>query len=282
MSVIDVTEMWSKKGGTITSAKFSRYDLTYSYSAGYAVLAEIGDDESVILAHSSVPKHGDQHPSGKPAFVTSINPQPIGPIFWHVIIGYEGSAPELDMPDGNVEVEWTDTTSTEAIDRDYDGAAIVTVNNEPVEGLTMEISDPVVVIRRKFLTFNAYTAAQYRHATNSDTFLGWPPGTARLVNYSAKNEFKAGAQQERWDVTARIQFRFPLAGATAAQAWYKRWRHEGFYDENGERFLDNRAEPTIKPVLLKTDGTKETDPNNAVFIYTQVYGSLPYGSLGLL
>lgn len=286
MSVIDVTQMWSKQGGSVKSNRFSAYDLTYDLTAGYSVLCEVGDNEATILSHPDVPKHGQQHPSGLPAYVTSVEPQAVSPILWHVSVGYEGSAAELDMPDENVEVEWSDVTTTERIDRDYNGDAIVTVNGEPVEGLSMDVADQVVVIRRRFNSINTYSIAAYRRSTNSDTFLGWPPGTARLVGFSAKNQFKQGALNERWDVTARIQFREPYANTTAAEAWYLRWRHEGFYIDDGSgniiRAPDDNNEPSVKPVLLKTDGTKETDPAAAVFYHTQVYGSLPYASLGLL
>jgi len=286
MSVINVTQMWSKAGGQITSKQYSPFDLTYKFTAGYMVLAEVGDHEGTIISHPDIPKHGDQHPNGSPSFVTSVTPQPLGPIFWTVTIGYDGEAGEYDIPgEESVEVEWSDTTTTERVDRDFSGNAIVTFNGEPVDGLSVDIADPVVSIRRRFNGINLYAIGAYRHSTNSDTFLGWPPGTARLVGFTAKNAFKFNAPNPRWDVSARIQFRFPLGGATAAQAWYKRWRHEGFYIKDGSvirRALDNTGEPVAKPVLLKADGTQETNPANAVFKYTQVYGSLPYAALGLI
>ena len=35
-----------------------------------------------------------------------------------------------------------------------------------------------------------------------------------------------------------------------------------------------------KPVLLKEDGTRETNPENAFFIEKQLYGPLPFNALG--
>lgn len=285
MSVVSVTKMWSKSGGSVTSEQFSPYDLTYRFTEGYQVLCEIGDSELTIISHPDIPKHGDQHSSGAPAWVVSVDPQPVGPIFWVVVVGYQGESSDLEMPDESVDVEWTDTTTTEPIDRDINGAAIVTVNDEPVEGLSMDVADQICVIRRRFATINTYSIAAYRRSTNSDTFLGWPPGTARLVGFSARNQFKRGAVRESWDVTARIQFREPYANTTPAQAWYKRWRHEGLLVNVGgviRRATDDLGQEVTRPVLLKSDGTQETDPNNAVFFHTQVYGSLPYSALGLI
>jgi len=141
------------------------------------------------------------------------------------------------------------------------------------------------VITRKFTSINTSGIAAYRRSTNSDTFLGWPPGTARLIGFSAKNRFVYNGLQEEWNVTARIQFRQPYANTTAAQAWYKRWRHEGLYILDGatvRRATDDQGQEMTKPVLLKVDGTQETNPDNAYFVHTQVYGSLPYSALGLI
>lgn len=296
MAAINVTQMWSKEGGSGESEKYDSFATKFSHTEGYQVLAEIGDSPEDVLSADGIPAYGARHRSGADSFVKLKTAEPVGPILWMVMVNYEGS-----RFDGNVDVEWTDTTSSEPIDRDYFGKAIVTANNEQVEGLTYELSDSICVIRRKFFVFNAYTTNVYRHATNSDTFLGWPPGTARLVGYSAKNQFKFGQPLEQWDVTARIQFRVPYMGATPEQAWHKRWRHEGLYvrdmvvnpdagdpgapllipGNSWSRARDPNGQEVTKPVLLKQDGTQEMVPDNAYFAYTQLYGSLPYSALGL-
>jgi hypothetical protein len=284
MTVISATRMWSKTSANYTSEKFDLFDNKFTLQDGYQVECTVDTEAPEVLAFIDVPKPGDRHPHGINAFVRSRSPERVSPIMWLVTIGYEG----YDFDAGSVDVEWTDTESSEPIDRDWFGAAIVTANNEPVEGLTAQLADPVVVIRRKFLFINQYVVGKYRHAVNSDTFLGWPPGTAKLVGYSASNKFKYGAMEELWDVTCRIQFRYPYMGATAAQAWYKRWRHEGiFVNTDGtalttQRARDHLGQEVSKPVLLKADGQQETNPNNAIFIYTRVYDSLPYSVLGLL
>jgi len=291
MAAISVTQMWSKEGGSGESEKYDSFATRFSHTEGYMVEAEPGDSAEDVLSATGlsmvdIPDYGERHRSGADSFVKTKEAQPLGPIFWVVTVNYEGS-----RFDSNVDIEWTDSTSSEPVDRDYYGRAIQTVCREQVEGLTYELADPVVIIRRKFLLFNAYTIAQYRHATNSDTFLGWPPGTAKLIGISAKNQFKWGMPLEQWDVTARIQFRIPYMGATAAQAWYKRWRHEGLYinaaidpDTSVEirRATDIHGQELTKPILLKANGEQEGNPDYALFVYTQLYGSLPYSALGLI
>jgi hypothetical protein len=290
--------MWSRTSANYTSEKFDLFDNKYSLQDGYQVVCTPDTEAPEVLAHPDVPKPNDRHPHGINAFVRARSPERVSPIMWMVTIGYEG----YDFDQGSVDVEWSDTTSTEPIDRDINGNAIVTACGEPVMGLTVELADPVVTIRRKFLFLNQYAIGQYRHATNSDDFLGWPPGTARLVGYSATNKFKYGAAEELWDVTARIQFRYPYGGASAAQAWHKRWRHEGLYVRDPimgpnpvpppaqvivgyhfpRRARDINGLEVSTPVLLKLDGQEERDPNAAQFLYTQVYNSLPFSVLGLL
>ncbi|HUS38332.1 MAG TPA: hypothetical protein VMX74_02725 [Pirellulales bacterium] len=285
MTVLAITEMWSKKGGSVTSAQFSPTDLTYQFTRGFQAVTTIGTQEDEILAHIDMPYFGQPHPNGSPAFVTSINLEQVSPIMWTGTVGYTGENGTFEVPTDEVEVEWTDTATTEPVDRAYNGAAIVNVNGEPVDGLSIEVADQVVVITRKFATINTYGIRQYRRATNSDAFLGWPPGTARLTAYQAKNIFKFGAANEGWTVTARIQFREPFANTTAPQAWYARWRQEGYYVNDGgdiRRARDDAGNDVVRPVLLKADGTQETNPANAVFVHTQLYGSLPYSALGLI
>lgn len=280
MSVIDVSKMWSKNGGSLSSQLLSAIDQVWSNTEGYQVLCDIGTTEAEIVVHSDIPQIGDQHGSGIESYVEKVDPQQVSPILWVVTVAYRG------IPtDDAVDVEWTDTSTTEPVDRDINGRAIVTVNLEPVDGLSMDVADQVVVIRRKFSTIDTAAIAAYRRATNSDTFLGWPAGTGRLVGFSATNRFAYGGIQESWDVTARIQFREPYANTTSAQAWYKRWRHEGLLVNVGGnivRAVDSNKQEVTKPVLLKSDGTQETDPDAAVFFHTQVYGSLPYSTLGLI
>ena len=282
MTVQSVTKMWSKTGGARTSEKADPLDQKWAITEGYQVESEPGDGIDLIDAAMTVEgvNIGVEHPDITGIFCRGISPQQISPIFWQVLIAWEG-----ETATASVDVEWTDVTTTEPVDRDFDGNAIVTDNGEQVEGLTMDVSDQICVIRRKFITVNTASIRQYRRATNSDTFLGWPPGTARLVGYSAKNQFRFQAAQELWDVTARIQFREPYANTTTEEAWYKRWRHEGLYVKDGtviRRAVDELGQERTKPVLLQDGGEEETDPDAAVFKHTKVYDSLPYSGLGLI
>lgn len=91
-----------------------------------------------------------------------------------------------------------------------------------------------------------------------------------------------------WRVTATMQCRRGYGDTTPDKAWYKRYRNEGMLEKvstRGELKLmpaEEAGVPVTKPVLLKANGTRETNPDNAYFLFAQVYGSLPYNALGLL
>lgn len=283
MAVVDVTKMWSKTGGSYSAALRDPFDQSYVFTEGYQVLCDaIESDTTVVASATGIPQNGSPHPGMLEAYVVNHRVTPLGPFFWLVEVGYEG---ETRDP-ATVDVKWSSVMTTEPIDRDVAGRAIVTANGEQVEGLSMDVSDAVVVITRKFATFSSGLIAPYWRATNNDSFLGYPPGTARLMSWEASNQFKYGAPNEAWTVTARVQFREPYANTTPAQAWMKRWRHEGllvrYADGVIRRAVDSSGQEETKPVLLKADGTRETNPDAAVFIHTPVYASLPYSALGLV
>jgi hypothetical protein len=160
------------------------------------------------------------------------------------------------------------------------------VNNEPIEGISRDLSDTLITITRNFLSVNDDLVLDYLESTNSDTWYGYSAGRARLINYQADQVFANENDTDGyWKVTASIQARRGYGDTTPDKAWYKRVRNEGLYIKSGsriERAVDANKAPKTKPVLLKNDGTEETDPDSAHFIFFQVYGSLPYNSLGLL
>lgn len=281
MAVVDVTKMWSRDGGTVSSPKADPNDYSFTLTEGYQVLVnDTADDVNDIIKSGKIPLIGDQFSSEIEAFVVDYTMTKVSPIFWMVETTYKGDNGDL----GGADIEWGDVSTSEPIDQDWNGKAIVNSINEYVDGLTMDIADQTCTVSRKFYFINTSAIAAYRHSTNSDTFLGWPAGTARLVGYSAKNRVKGGVVRDLWDVVARFQFRYPYR-TTSDKAWHKRFRNEGLYERRlgmTIRATDDLGQEVTKPVLLKLNGERETDPEAAVWLHSQVYGSLPYNALGLL
>lgn len=280
-------EMWSNQSGTAESPDGRTRTITMQ--RGFTVTLAASDALEVVYNASGLPLVGDLYPGAAFVFCDSLQPQRVSPIMAMVVATYKGevgpgglTSSPIDLP---YSIVWRGATTDEAIDEDWNGKPIVTANNEPIDGLTERLTDDVVTIQRAYLTVNRYALSAYRRATNSDTFLGWPPGTARIIDDQAEAVF-IGGTIGYWIVTASIQFRVPYR-TTAARAWWKRVRHEGFLvrDAAGEPphiAWDGNKTPVTRKVLLKENGTEETNPDNAYWKEFQTLGSLPFNALGLI
>jgi hypothetical protein len=225
----------------------------------------------------------------------------VSPVLWMMTVDYNG---EMGPGSDNEEtsnnpifapprIDWDDVEQELEVDEDYDGNPIQTANKEPIEGVKAGIADQTVMIKRNMVSFSPYVQARYRRATNSDTFLGWPPGTAKITKLSAS--LVHSETMGYWEITAQIQFRYPYR-TTPDKAWYARVRHEGFYEKidvagqtNGRivRAVDGNKEPMTRKVLLDKKGYRippaaDGEQQTAIWLEFKLYDSLPYNALGLL
>ena len=293
MTAGPAVEMWSRQTGTASHQDAIR---RVTMTRAFTVTLDVSDRLEVVYQSAGLPLVDDLYPSTYSVICKDINPQRVSPVMAIVTCNYEGEtgpAGQEDTPvGGEPSIEWGGTTTDEAIDEDWNGKAIVTANGEPFDGITERLTDDTCTIERNFLSVNRYAVRAYRRAVNSDTFLGWPPGTARMIDDNAKAVFINGVVKY-WKVRAVFQFREPFK-TTAEKAWYKRVRHEGYYvrdtaggptriawDETGKT-------PTTKPVLLRANGTQITRQStvlgsaDAEWVEFQTLGSLPFNALGLV
>lgn len=281
-------EMWSKQTGTAESPDGRTRIVTMQR----AFTLTLDKDDRLEVAYESLglPLVFNVYPGTTTVQCKKVTPVRLAPTLVMVTCDYSGEISPTDQ-NGNpvdtvVRVSWTSSVTDEPIDEDWNGKPIVTKNNEPIEGLTEKLADDIVTIERKFLTINRYALRQYRRATNSDVFLEWPPGTARIISDESSAVFVNGVA-EYWDAKVSIQFREPF-NTTPDKAWYKRSRHEGFYvrdtagDDPHIAWDKKTKTPVSRPVLLKENGTLEEDPDNAHWLEFQTLGSLPFAALGLV
>ncbi len=281
-------EMWSRQSGSAESPDGKQRIL--NMQRAFTVTLAASDPLEVCYQASGLPLVNDPYPGTLFVVCRNLSPQRVSPIMAVVTASYSGEIGPTDATsspvDNEVIVSWRNATTDEAIDQDWNGKAIVTKNNEPIDGITERIADQVATIERNFLTINMYAIRAYLKSVNSDTFLGWPAGTARLMEYNASNVITNGVAGF-WKVSATVQFREPY-NTTDDKAWCKRVRHEGYLvrDAAGETphiaWDEKTKTPVTKPILLKEDGTRETDPDNAHWLEFQTVDSLPYSALGLV
>ena len=281
-------EAWSKQTGTAESPDGKQRILTMQ--RGFTTTLDPADRLEVAYQASDLPLVNDVYPGTLFVICRKLSVTRLAPSLAMVIADYSGEigpgGVESSPIENEVIVSWRNAATDEAIDEDWYGKPIVTKNSEPIEGITERLSDHTAVIERNFLTINIYAIRAYLRAVNSDTFLGWPPGTARLMEYNATNIIKDGAAGF-WKVSATIQFR-EAYNTTPDKAWFKRVRHEGVLvrdtptDEPHIAWDLKTKTPVTKPILLKQDGTREENPENAFWLEFETLGKLPYSALGLL
>ena len=297
--------MWSKPT-TSASASDNFRKFQIKLQRAYQCVTSPDETESGVyngtdLQGNQLPQLGARFGLDYPfAYADNISIERTSPILFIVTVDYTG---ELGPGDSNNEnnplfapprIDWDDVESEQEIDEDFDGNPIQTINGEPIEGVKALIPDQTVAIKRNMLLFNPYVQARYRRAVNSDIFLGWPPGTAKLMKLSASNV--PNDQGGYWEVSAQIQFRYPYR-TTPEKAWYSRVRHEGYYERVEAigpgsptrivRAVDANKEPVTKPVLLnargfRIPGVEPGEVQTAHWLEFKLYDSLPYSALGLL
>jgi hypothetical protein len=282
-------EMWSRQNGTAASPDSKQYSL--SMVRAFSITIDASDALEVAYTASGLPLINDSYPGWQYVLCRKLSPQRVSPILVIMTVEYSGevgiNGPDSSPEDVEVDIEWTNAVTDELIDQDFEGKPMVTKNNEPIDGISEKVSDQVLTVERNFLSINMYAIRAYLRAVNSDQFADWPAGTCRMMRYSAKNRITNGVGGY-WRVSVVFQFREPY-NTTAEKAWYKRVRHEGYLVrdnasdpvEAAHKAWDGVKGTSPKMVLLKEDGTIETDPDSAHWLEFKTLGELPFSALGL-
>ena len=287
-------EMWSLQEADAASEDNIR--RTYTRTRAFTVTLAADDELEVVYSSAGLPFVGESLPGVPLCLCRRLRPSRVSPLMAIVRAEYRGeigpgSGPGSSPVDNPIVVAWTANITDEPIDEDIHGRAIVTANNEPIDGLTERIPDMVCTIQRNFLTINTFAIRQFLRSVNSNTFSapggeGWPAGTVRFFDFSASQVFSSNQSTGLWTATAVFHCRYPY-NTTAERAWWKRVRHEGFVvreTAGGETFHgeDSRGELLSRPVLLKADGTVETDSESAHFLEFETVFPLSYALLGFI
>lgn len=263
------------------------------------------DNEGIVRESSLLPHEKSRHPYFRQLRCVGLDVSRRGKLMFEVTADY-ASAPYKEGSENGTQtplsqptiISYFTITSEEPIEDDIDGQPIATANGEPFEGITRPISDLGVRLQKNFGTFDPASFYLFIDCVNSDTFLGFPPGTLRIANISADEQFYTdddGNEVPYWSVSVEIHARKPYR-VEPAEAWYKRIRHEGYqvrYPDpfNSGDLLDPvRATvegiPTTKPVLLNEDGTQkpiQTPPPPSVeadYLLFKVFADVSFASMG--
>lgn len=287
-------KMWSTQASNAnTSENFRKLEVTFTET--YQVITSADATELDVYTQANLPGVAQPYPGFPFVVAESASLQRVSPIFWMATINYRGEIGGIAQSGSSADpsnptsplyapprLAWDDIEVEEEIDEDFDGNPIVDTAGQRVRGVKALFSDQTLTVTRNFLVFNTYLQAVYRRSVNSDFFLGWPPGTVKLMKLSGQNvvDFNFGY----WQVTGVFQFRYPYR-TTPDKAWYSRRASIGLKqkDSGGNLIpvVDGNKQPTSTPQYLDANGVQTTS-DNAYWIQDKLYGSLPYNLLGLI
>jgi hypothetical protein len=289
--IYEPVEMWSAQTGTITTTdgRMKKVSINRAFT-----VVSLPDDtwKDLVVKATELPQTSEPHPELNRLICTKKTPKRLSPVFWQVDVTYEGEigpdGVESTPLDDPAEYAWSKNDREEEIDEDINNEAVQTEAGEKYDNLSMTICDLVLNVKKNYLTINLPGTYQYLHSVNSDTFVGFQPGIAKLTGFSAKHVIAPELEQGYWEVNATITFRYPWR-TEPRKAWWKRIKHEGYYekDDDGKRVraCDGHKEPVVRPIPLDENGKKLEDPTDkSAIVYKdyQIYQELPYNALGLI
>lgn len=237
MSIESVTQMWSRQTGNVSTDDNKTFKA--SFASAYQVVHSAGATRQEILTATGIPQLGDVYPGTSYVYCKQVGDvQPVGPILSIVPVSYSGEIGPNGQDDNPLnkppDIQWTNAKTSEPIDEDGYGFPICNTNGELVDGISKDISDFVLTVKRNYAAIDIYSINAYLDSVNSDTFAGWPPGTGTLDAFTADSVLDDDVGY--WTVSAKIIFRVPYR-TTPARAWWARYRNEGFYVRYGTRVL---------------------------------------------
>jgi hypothetical protein len=264
-----------------------------------AFVATPDDNELTVKADARAPREKSRHPLFAGLFCNGVGVDRRGPLHFEVVADYasppykEESGQQQGPLSQPVQVSYFSITSEEEIDEDFNGNPIVTACGEPVMGITRPISDLGIRLQKNFASFDPASFYTFIDCVNSDTFIGFPPGTLRIANIGADEQFytdENGNSIPFWSVQVEIHARKPYR-TTNDKAWWKRYRHEGFYVRTSAftpigsvfavvRAVDANKEPVSQPVQLDENGFKLADQTQSTWIERQVFAPVSFASMG--
>jgi hypothetical protein len=298
----DVKE--TTKGNAISSTVDGEGYITRSLTREFSIVLDVGTSDSADTVQAAtqsagtLPKEYDYHPNNRTFTADSVSTKRESVIYYLSTVTYKtkpykkGDEEEepLELP---AEVEYFTAIEDRPIDDDYDGDPIQNTGTEETIELTIQQADLGVTITKNMWTFNPSSIYTYTNKVNSDLFLGFPPGTAKIQDIRARNA--TDGEVFYWVVTVQIMFREPRAGDPASEAWYQRILHQGYKaliggvvlrawrKKDGTIVAPGTKDATKVTQPIKLDANGEPLPIGGTTVYKKykVYGSTAFSGLGL-
>lgn len=201
---------------------------------------------------------------------------------WIVRCDYDTLPFDDDNPFNRpIEYSWSFAQFSKVADRTIDGFPITNSAGQffdpPPE---MDDSRPVLTVTKNVPFFAYDVAIAYQDAVNSDWFIGFAPGRAKVFNISGTSttENINGVDWFYWRATVEIHFR--------REGWTLQLLDQGRYElvndpQTGLPYSpcrDRLGQPLADPALLNGQGRMQLFPSPFTAVYSnyRVYKELPF------
>lgn len=280
MSVIDVAQKWS--GQTSSFSMDNHGNSRFGYRSIWTLKTDSPLSANYDALNSTLLPAVGSYYMGTGAICVNKTVATIGPFLYEITCDFQGDSNPLYA---NYERSWSFAKSTEPIDVDSAGNAILNPNGERYTGLTKEVCDLVYVVTRNETSTDMATHLTYQGAVNSDTFKGYAAKKCRLVEVAAQEQIDGSNWY--WRVTYRFQFR-------QQDDWRQRILVEGhkhytgtvsgvrqyqpFYTDSSETVVDQNPHPLASTGARLAD---ETNIASHVWVYKDIYPLMAFSGLSI-
>jgi hypothetical protein len=279
--------------GIESEADYKSDDQGYvvaSIDRNFTITLDVGTNQNPITvkAFANLPTKGSPHPSNFLFICRDVKVRRVSVCFYTATATYVTPAKQDDSEDpttDSAEISFSSMTTQEPIETDIEGNAIENTAGAPIKGVTADISDLTCTISKKVRNFDPTSIYTYASTVNSDEFLGFPAGTAKITSISANRV--VDTEGAYFKLTVVIQFRKPYRDTTDEQAWYARTQNVGRYfigkdgKETRATFGKNKIAVT-QPVNLNESGGRLNANGKPIILYWPRNQTRKFSELGLL
>jgi hypothetical protein len=287
MAIVSVDLIWSgEASGWAMKEGGQTSDL--SHTDVYEVVVDNNptqDSTQSVLNSGQVPTRNAAHPENYYLRCKDCRVSRKSPVQFQAVATYASRGSSGDDEDQNpinqlTRIKYATVTTQGEIDEDIDGNAIATENDELIKGIMRPFSDLSFTLTKNFPTFNPVSFYGYIDRVNSVAFNGFPPGTVQCTAIEAQPVVEDDFAY--FEVSSTFTVRKPVR-TTTDKAWFARVLHKGFLIKDGSDIIhakDDNGEFVSQPVLLASDGTRETDATSADWLEFEILESVNFNSMG--
>jgi len=264
--LIDVKEDWSGLGAysevngiyqNLTAVR--KFDVHFENDSSVPASRPL-----IALDQDDIPQLWDVHPYNSWLYVSNRTVEIRSSTLFYITVNYSLMENPLAQP---AEFSWSHVDNEEPIDRDIYGNPITNSAGElPDPPITETFHDTLLRVTRNEANFFPVIADGYKNSVNSNTFLGFPPGTVKCTVF--EGEITRAATLTYYIVRYEFQIRTKFLNS-ATECWKKRFMDAGFREKVGTEYeviKDKDGVPLSEPSLLDGSGKKLAAGATPVFL----------------